>query len=589
MLSRMCLRRSGRLAASVVLIGLSVSLARAWQPREDLLRTAGEIGRYGGRIVAAQRAEPKTLNPVTALDNPSREVIQRMMADLIPIDRVSQKPVPGVAKSWKVSRDGREYTLELRRGVRFSDGQPFDADDVVFTFRVNLDEKIPNTQRDLLMVGGRPIEVDKIDPYTVRFRLAQPRAAAERIFDAIAILPRHRLQRAYEEGRFAQTWTLTTPPGEIAGLGPFRLKQYVPGERIVLERNPYYWKEDQKGNRLPYLDELVFVFLANEDMQVMRFLAGGIDVSNRLNARNFSALLKEKRPGIRFEDLGPGLEYNFLFFNLNDPDPKASPDFARRLGWFRKLGFRRAVSAAIDRDAIVRLVYDERATALWSHVTPGNRLWFAPSIPRPPRSESRARALLSEAGFSWKSDGTLIDDAVKPVEFSILTNTGNPERMQIATIVQADLKKIGMKVQIVTLEFRSLLDRVLRTHDYEACVLGLGSGDGDPNSEMNVWLSSGSTHLWHPNQSRPATDWEAEMDRLMRQQLTSLDPAERKRLYDREQQLEAENLPIICLASPNILLAAKKTIGNFRPAVLEHHTLWNAEELFQREPPGAAQ
>ena len=588
MLLRMGTRRRGGLTVLVMVIGPGVSVGRAWQASEELLRTTGEVGRYGGRIVVAQRAEPKTFNPVTALDNLSREVTQRTMADLIPIDRISQEPVPGLAKSWKVSRDGRQYTLELRRGVRFSDGHPFDADDVVFTFRVNLDEKIPNTQRDLLMAGGRPIEVDKINSHTVRFRLAQPRAAAERIFDAIAILPRHRLQRAYEEGRFAQAWTLTTPPGEIAGLGPFRLKQYVPGERIVLERNPYYWKEDQRGNRLPYLDEIMFVFLPDEDMQLMRFLAGGIDISNRLNARNFSALLKEKRPGIRLQDLGPGLEYNFLFFNLNDPDPKAPRDVARRLGWFRKVGFRRAVSAAIDRDAIVRLVYDGRATALWSHVTPGNKLWFSPAIPRPPRAESRARGLLSGAGFSWKSDGALVDDAGTPVEFSILTNTGNPERLQIATIVQDDLKKIGMKVQIVTLEFRSLLDRVLRTHDYDACVLGLGSGDGDPNSEMNVWLSSGSTHLWHPNQSRPATDWESEMDRLMRQQLTSLDPAERKRLYDREQQLEAENLPIICLASPNILLAAKNNIGNFRPAVLEHHTLWNAEELFQREPPGAA-
>jgi peptide/nickel transport system substrate-binding protein len=169
------------------------------------------------------------------------------------------------------------------------------------------------------------------------------------------------------------------------------------------------------------------------------------------------------------------------------------------------------------------------------------------------------------------------------VEFTIVTNAGNNERIGMATIIQEDLKQIGMNVHVVTLELRALVDRLLKTHDYDACVLGLGNGDANPSAEMNVWLSSGGTHLWHPEQSQPATPWEGEIDALMRRQLTTLDPAARKRLYDRVQELVAQNLPMIFLASPNVLVGANKALGNFRPAVLDHHTLWNVDELFWRQ------
>jgi peptide/nickel transport system substrate-binding protein len=212
------------------------------------------------------------------------------------------------------------------------------------------------------------------------------------------------------------------------------------------------------------------------------------------------------------------------------------------------------------------------------------------SLPKPGRSVEHARQLLQKAGFAWKADGTLVDKEGQPVEFTVVTNAGNTERIQIATIIQDDLKQLGMRVSVVTLELRALLDRLLTTHEYEACVLGLGGSDGDPNSEMNVWLSSGNTHLWNPEQSQPATAWEAEIDALMRRQLTTRDVQLRKRLYDRVQELVAQNLPIISLVSPSVLVGATKGLGNFRPSVLDHHALWNVEELFwRRRSPGAPQ
>ena len=569
------------LAALLCTGGLAANLS------QDLLVTTGNTGAYGGSLVVLERAEPKTLNPVTALDVPSRDVIRRMMADLISINRRTLETQPSLAKSWTASRDGREYVLQLRRGLRFSDGHPMDAGDVVFTFQVYLDEAVHSPQRDLLIVGGQPISVEKLDATRVRFRLAQPYAAAERIFDSLAILPRHLLEKAWQDGKLGEALGLNTPPAEVAGLGPFRLKEYRPGERIILEKNPYYWKMDQQGNRLPYLDQVEFRFVPAEDAQVARFIAGEADVLNRVGARNFELLRRETRTkDDQLEDLGPGLEYNFLFFNLGPLDAGRFPDIAARQAWFRDLRFRQAVSLALDRDAIVHLVYGGRATALWGHVTPGNPLWLNTALPKPVRSAERARQLLKDAGFRRNADDMLTDPSGKTVQFSILVSSSSPERAQMATVIQDDLKKLGIQTQVVSLEFRALLDRLLNTRQYEACILGLVSGDADPNPEMNVWLSSGGSHLWNPNQSQPMTPWEAEIDRLMRQQMTTLDHAQRKLLYDRVQQIAAENLPLICLASPNILVAARKDLGNFQPAVVDHYTLWNVEQLYWRRPAG---
>ena len=571
--------------AIVLLLGLVCApAASAPQASPDVLVSRAEVGRPGGQLVIALRAEPRTLNPVTAIDSPSREVIRRTIDDLIHINRDTQQTEPALAKSWKVSADGRQYTLTLRRGIRFSDGDPFDADDVVFSFQVYLDEKVGSTNRDFLIVDGKPIAVRKVDQYTVEFTLARPYAAAERLFDSIAMLPRHQLAEPYKEGRLAETWGLRTPAAAIAGLGPFRFTEYVPGQRIVLERNPFYWKVDRAGNRLPYLDRLVFLIVPSEDAQVVRFQSGDADIVTRIGAPNYDVLSRAQRTSTyELFDVGASLNYTFLFFNQTNVESRQLAEVSRKQAWFRRLPFRQAVSLAIDRDALVKLVYRGRATALWGHLPPGNKLWVNRSLPRPRRSVEDARRLLRAAGFSWTADGTLVDEKAQPVDFTIATNTGNAERLQIATIIQDDLKQLGMRARVVTLELRALLDRVMTTYDYDACVLGLGGGDADPNSELNLWLSDGSQHLWSMGQTRPATAWEAEIDTLMRQQLTAIDRAARKRMYDRVQQLVLEHLPIVPLVSPNILVGARKGLGNFRPTILEHHALWNVEELFWRE------
>jgi len=568
--------------AALVALPMAASPPRK-SSKEELLVLPGEIGRSGGRLVVALRSEPKTLNPLTSVDIPSREVIGTMQADLVHINRATQLTEPALAKSWKISPDGLRYTLVLRRGLKFSDGYPLDADDVLFTFRVYLDEKVHASQRPFLIIDGKPISLRKVDAQTLVFQLAKPYAVEERLFDGLAILPRHLLEKPYEEGKIAQLGALTTPPNQWAGLGPFRLKEYVAGQRLVLERNPFYWKTDTKGNRLPYLDELVFLFVPNADAQVLRFQSGETDVISSTGAENFSVLSRDKKD-YTMVDAGPGLEYNFLFFNLNDLGEKTSADLLQKQKWFREVKFRQAVSVAIDREAIVRLVYQGRGAPLWGLVTPGDRRWQDEKLPHPPRSLERARALFKEAGFSWTTasngESTLLDSTGKPVEFSIITQSSSAERSKMAALMQDDLKQLGIRVQLVQLESRSLADRVTQTKEYDACVLGVFSSDADPNADVDVWLSSGRLHLWNPSQTHPATPWEAEIDRLFNAQMYARTFEERKKLYDRMQEILWDNQPMIFLASPDILTGARKSVGNFRPAVLQPYVLWNVEQLY---------
>jgi peptide/nickel transport system substrate-binding protein len=538
--------------------------------------SAGGNGRRGGQLVVAERSAPRTFNPVVITDNPTKTVLERINGDLIHINRKTFKTEPALAASWTASRDGRAYTIKLRPGLKFSDGHALTADDVVFTFQVYLDEKLAAPQRDLLIVAGKPIGVRKVDDLTIVVSLAEPYAVADRMFDGIAILPRHVLAEAYAAGTLAQQWSVSAAPASIVGTGPFRVSEVVSGERVVLERNPNYWKRDGRGEGLPYLDRLVFVAIPSTDTQWLRFTSGELDVMSGATADQFASL-----PAGRYAaaDLGPGLEYNFLFFNQSDGQ---TGPLAARQAWFRLENFRHAVSAAIDREAIVKLVYRGRGEPLWGPVTSGNAAWRNASIPRRPRSVDRARQLLRDAGFRWREDGTLLDRTGTAVEFNIIVSSSRPERNQMATLIQNDLASIGIRVTVSPLEFGAFVARVTRTRDFDACINGIASGDTDPNPEVNVWLSSGTLHLWNPGQARPATLWEAEIDRLMRGQMTAPTVADRKRMFDKVQALLAEHEPMIFLASPNILVAAKPTLGNFLPAVLPHYALWNVDELYWR-------
>jgi peptide/nickel transport system substrate-binding protein len=576
-----------KLALLTALVSLGSASRSAGRPQEYATMT-GDPGNSGGKLVVALRSEPKTLNPILSVDATSRELIGAMNADLIHINRETQRTEPALAKSWTISPDGKKYVLQLRRGLKFSDGSPFTADDVVFSFNLYLDEKLHSPQRDLLVIDDKPIVVKKLNDYAVEFDLAKPYGPAERLFDGLAILPSHLLEKTYRDGKLEQAWSTGAHPEEFAGLGPFKLKSYVPGQQTILERNSNYWKKDSRGNSLPYLAEVTFLFVPTEDAQVIKFQSGETHLLERLNADNFTVLQKDaKAKGECLKDLGPGLEFQFLVFNQNHLDPAKFHDLVEKQSWFRDLKFRQAVSFAMDRRGMARLVYSGKATPVWGNVTPGNKLWLDSNLPHPERSLDEARKILQSAGYSWNSTGMLLDPQKRPVTFTIMVSSSNAQRSKLATLAQDDLKQLGMDVQVVPMEFRALVDRLLNTKDYEAVLMNLVNGDVDPTPEMNLWLSSGETHLWDLGESKPATPWEEELNRLMEAQMTTNDPAARKKLYDRVQEIVAQNLPFVFLVSPNILVAAQSTVGNFRPAIVEPYVIWNVEQLFLG-PPGAA-
>ncbi len=579
------------LIVAIVALGGCRKRAEKTRPRSSENTPADALvlpvqGQPGGRIVFGLTAEPKSFNWVLANDGASRQVTYQLLGDLIHVNRWTQQTEPALAKSWEVSPDGLIYTMHLRQGVRFSDGQPFTADDVVFTFQVYMDPKINSTQRALLTINGRPLQVRKLDDYTVRFTFPQAHGPAARTFDEIGILPRHLLEAPYREGRFEKVWTLADDPKTIAGLGPFRLQKVVPGQRLILERNPYYWKVDSRRTQLPYADELVFEILPDQNAATLRMMSGDIDLLDKILPDDYEFLKKSeasKRYTVR--DAGPSLEYLFLLLNQNSGPRSAGQKSlsAEKLRWFSNVNFRRALAYAIDRPAIVNLVYHGAAHEIFAQTSPGNRFWYNPQVTRYDLNLSRAKEWLSQAGFHFRSrDGALISPSGARVAFTLTTNADSVERGRVAGLIQADLSKLGIAVNLQSIEFNALVGKLLQSFDYDAALMALGGGDSDPGGEMNVWLSSGSLHLWHLGEKKPATPWEARIDQLMTAQMTTTDQAARKRAYDEVQKIVSDELPIIPLVSRDVLVAAQNRILNLQPAVMAPYALWNSETLYRK-------
>jgi len=511
-----------------------------------------------------------------------------MMGHLIRINRQTQQAEPELAQSWKISEDGQVLTFNLRAGVKFSDGHPFTADDVLFTFEVLSDPEVNSAVSDVFRLGGKKVTAGKINDYTVRFAFPSVYAAAERLFDAAPILPKHVLEQPYRDGKFQQAWNLSTRPGEIPALGPFKLKTYIPGQRTILTRNANYWKADPTGKKLPYLDEIVFDIDPDKNTRLLKFQKGQTDLLSPVGVEDLNSLSELENDGkIRVVSLGPSLIREIFWFNLNErinPNTQKPVVDPVKLRWFKEERFRQAISHAIDRDAIVRLVFFGRASPLWSFASPGNKAWFNADVKKYPYDLGQAKRLLLDAGFRYGAEPakSLLDPEGNPVEFTLSTNAGNVLRQKMSATIQEDLAKIGIKVHLSFLESRALLANINDSYDYEACLLALVSGDTDPTSEKNFLLSNGTSHWWYPKQSAPATPWEARIDGLMNRQAITRDLNERKRLFDEVQVTLSERLPFIFLVSRHLIVASKSRIGNFKPAHLPDFVLWNCDQLYFR-------
>ena len=508
----------------------------------------------GGVLHFCLHGEPKTFNPVLVDDEASENIRYLTGGVLIRLNRQTQVPEPALATSWRISKDGRKITLQLRKGIHFSDGTPFTSEDVAYTMKMLMDPQVHSATGDAFRSGEGAIDVQTPSANAVVITFPARVAGLEQVLDQVAILSAH------------------SPQKEMAVLGPFYVSEYKAGSYVELKRNPNYWKHDGQGHPLPYLEGLHLDIQRNRDIEFLRFRRGELQLINRLDSESYVRLQKEDANVAR--DAGVGLDSDHIWFNQVTTAPV--PEYKK--AWFRSTQFRKAISAAINRDDICRIVFAGYAKPAYGPVSPVNRFWFNAALPAPNHDPQAALSLLTQAGFRF-SNNELRDQYGNRVEFTLITNSGNAVREKIAAMLQEDLSHVGIKMNVVTLDFPSLIERMTRTFDYEVCLLGLVNTDLDPNGQMTVWLSSGENHQWNPGQKTPATVWEAEIDKLMRAQATALTDKKRKESFDRVQQIIYEQQPFIYLVNRDVLTAISAGIVGAAPAILNPPAFWNIDVL----------
>lgn len=563
-------------------------------PPEQAYVYEGEPGLYGGRFVLAQPSDTVTLNPITATGTNSTHPIHVHVFRCLVDYRNGEDPPKydvGLCTKWEQSADAREWTFYLRRGVRWSDGHPFTADDVVFTYNVTIDPNVATPLRDSFREGvdenGNDIypDLQKIDDQTVRFILHSPNGAFLDAIYNLWLIPRHKWEQVWRDGKFNEAMKVTDDPADVVGLGPFRVKEYVTGQRMVLERNPYFWKVDRNGQRLPYLDQIVWVMTQNFDTILAKFQAGEIDGMWRVRSNEYSLVKRLESDEVAVRETGLSYDGNWMALNLNNgTNPKTGKPYVQpwKQRLFRDQRFRQAVSYAIDREAIADTVYFGRAVPLYSFITPGDKIWYTGSAMTYGHDAERARQLLADIGLKdTNNDGVLEDPEGHAVDLSVVAFVGNKPRTDTALIISEGLKQVGIRARVEPIPFNILLNRTQTTFDFDAAVGGWQSGTpSTPINTKNILLSSGAQHVCFPLQKTPSTEWEAEIDRLVHQVVASPDPEERKRLYGEVDRIWSEQLPEINLVAERYAVAYRTRFANIRPSPLFAHLTWNCEEIY---------
>jgi len=532
-----------------------------------------EAGTQGGRFVTALMIATNTWNPVVASDAGSRLCTGEMQRGLIGIHPVTGVYYPELAKSWTVSEDGLTVTLRLREGINWSDGTPFTADDVVFTYNdliLNDDVSAPDRDSLLLPDGTYPV-IEQLDASTVRVTLS---VAFRPVLDALRarIVPEHVLAEFVHKrnpkvpaGTFNATWVLDTPEHEIVGLGPFVLVELVPDEYVRMERNPYYYHYDVGGTQLPYVDELTILFVASRDVALLKFLNGEIH-SIDADVSDAGILFAEAAPrGFTVRVGEEGYGHSFVMFNQD-----AGDDRLRAL--FRNLSFRRAIAHANDREGGLSRILG-LGDILWSPISMASPYYAGREYYGGPITEAnairyaynleRAAELLDQCGIVDRDgDGVREFEDGSPVEFELATVTGYEFAEQSMLALTDDLERIGIHVHLNLLNFQHLA-ALLFSGQWQAIAIGL-TGDHNPHGSASILRSTGSLHMWHYSAGfGDVFPYEREIDRLLDEAAGVYDPDEAFELYKQIQLIFArEDLGMIFGVQPRELIAVYDIIGN---------------------------
>jgi peptide/nickel transport system substrate-binding protein len=563
---------------SIALALIGAILLTACRSTPTPRSTAPQTVARGGELTVSIRTEPASFNRHAARDTSTNLVSNLMQARLVRVNQVTQAVEPMLAESWSAPGDGRHVTMALKRGVVFSDSHPFTADDVVFSFQAAYDQKSGSLLGDTLMVLGRPLQVSTVDPHTVALTFPEPFAPGLRILDGLPILPRHRLEPALKAGTLRKAWGLDTPLADIAGLGPFVLDRYQPGQRLVFVRNPHYFDKAPDGTALPYLDRLVVEIIPDQSAEMLRLESGQLDMmTSQMSPEAYAPMKRAADQGrVKLYDLGVSRNADGLWFNLKPGAFAGDP----RAAWLQRDELRRAISMAVDRQLFADTVFFGAGVPVFGPETPANKQWYWSGLPHTSHDPAGATRLLASIGLSDRNgDGMLEDAKGQPARFTLITQKGRPNLERGAAVIRDELKKIGLAVDVVALDVSALVDRFVVKAQYDAVYFNADKSDMDPGTSPDFWFSSGSAHPWNLAQKSPATEWERRIDELMAKQIASPDEGARKRLYNEVQQIFSEHQPIVYFVAPRIYAASSARVINVTPTEARPQLLWRPDTV----------
>jgi len=535
----------------------------------------------GGTVTSSLRSEPNSFNRIVARGFVNDLCSFLTLGKLVRLNRVTQSIEPWLAEKWDISADGRTYTLTLRDGVVWSDGTLFTSDDVLFSFQAIYDPKVVSILESALMVNGEHLKVMAPDARTVVVTYPAPFAPGIELLDNLTVMPRHKLEAALDAGTFAQAWSAATPPSEMVSIGPFVLARYEPGQRLVFDRNPRFWRKDAAGVSLPYLDHVVFEIVPDQNAELVRLQSGAIDMlQQQIRAEDIATLrpLVDQQK-LQLLELGVTTDPDAFFFNLRPEQWAQDP----RRAWLPRKEFRQAISHAIDREAFANTVFLGAAVPIWGPITPGNQHWFSPNVKRYPYSVDKARELLESIGLENRdADEWLEDEKGTEARFTLVSYRGNSNLERSSFVLRDELKKVGIAVDVQLLEQNALVDRLLKGK-FESIFFFFSMTSLDPALNLDFWLSSGSGHIWNIGQKTPATDWEREIDRLMNQMAAGGDLETRKKIFDEAQQVLAENVPALFFVAPRHYMGVSTRVGSLSPSFLRPQLLWSSDTISVRQ------
>jgi peptide/nickel transport system substrate-binding protein len=454
--------------------------------------------------------EVSLLNPILSTDSVSSAVESAIFSGMVTFNE-QLEPVPDLAQSWSVSRDGKRWTFKLRKDVKWHDGVPFTADDVVFTFNSILNPKVNSVRRSDYIIDGKPIVFTAVDKYTVLASLPKP-FAPFLIHAAMSVIPKHLLQ-----GKDINTAAFNRKP---VGTGPFSFKEWQTGDHITVARNPDYYLGK------PLLKEINYRIIPDENSSLVALEAGEIDEAG-IPPKDYTRMKAVKGIKVYETDV---LLYVYLGLNI------ANPKFADKR-------VRQALAYATDRKQLVGLIFRGLATPAYAPSAPLS--WaYSDAVPKYEYSLDKARKLLKEA-------------RAENLEFTILVNQGNKEREKAAVILQQQYKKIGVKVNIRVMEWSAILKIVNAAKDpkdFEAIIMGWSLG-----------LDPDAYSIWHSSQYPKGFNFikynNPDVDRLLEEGRTTIDRAKRKAVYAKLWKTIADDQPYVFLWYPKAVSGVSERVG----------------------------